>query len=114
MAPADVLERAPGSHCGEEPRRDLRIGRIESYHHLFKQSKARAVGSVELSLVGAEPANQRAHPIWIGEREAVVVHEPAHPLERLALGDLRLQREPFVEDERLRRVTPANRLERMR
>src|ERR1700722_20817551 len=26
MAPADLFERAPGSHCGEEPGRDLRIG----------------------------------------------------------------------------------------
>ena len=75
--------------------------------------KASAVGAVELSLVGREPADQRAHAVRIGEREAVVVHERPHPLERLALGDLRLQREPFVEDKRLRRIASAKRLERM-
>ena len=42
-----------------------------------------------------------------------MIHQPTHALKRLALRDLRLQREPFVEDERLHRIAPAERLERM-
>src|ERR1700722_11573509 len=51
MAPSDFLERAPGSHCGQKPRRDLRIGRVEKHDDLLEQRKARAIQAVELSLV---------------------------------------------------------------
>ena len=112
MPAADVLERTPGSHCSQEPRRDLRIRRVERRDHVFKQREARAIGAVELSLVGREGADQRTHPIGIGEREGVVVHEAPHALQRLALGYLRLERKPFVEDKRLGGVAPAKRVER--
>ena len=42
-----------------------------------------------------------------------MIHQRAHAVERLALGNLRLKREPFVENERLHRVAPAERVERM-
>ena len=74
---------------------------------------ARAVGAVELRRVGAEPADQRPHPVGIGERERMVRHQAAHALQRPAFGDLRLQGEPFVENERFGGEAAREGLERV-
>src|SRR5579863_3514126 len=67
VTPADRLERAPRSHCGEQARGDLRIRWIEGRDRFFKEREPLAVGPVELSLVGGKAADQRAHAVRIGE-----------------------------------------------
>ena len=60
------LERPPRAHRGQQPRGDLRVGRVEVEHDLFEELIARAVGAVELRLIGGEPADQRPHAIGVG------------------------------------------------
>ena len=66
-APARARAR---SERGDQPRRDLRVLRVEREHRVGEEVVAGAVGAVELGLVRLrEGADQRAHAVGIGERE---------------------------------------------
>ena len=98
-----IAVRSRAAICG--------LRRVERDDHLLEKRETRAVGAVELRVVGGESADQRPHAIRVGHRESAMAHQRPHAVERLALGDLRLQREPLVEDQRLHRVAAAERVE---
>src|SRR5262249_38632120 len=63
---ADGLEHAPALHRREQPRRELRILRVEHQHGVRDELVAGAVGAVELFLVRhRKSADQRAHAVGI-------------------------------------------------
>ncbi len=96
------LEHAPALERGEQPRRHLRVLRIERQHGVDDEIVARAVGAVELLLVRQrEGVHQRAHAVGIGEREGRVRGQRLDAIERRRLRNGGLQREPFVDDQRV-------------
>ena len=107
------LQRAPRAQRGEQARGDLRVRRIERQHDFGEQFITRAVDPIELRLVGAEAADQGAHAIGIAQRESMMAHQAAHTRQGLFLGNMRLQDEPFVEDQRIGGMGAGEGLERM-
>ena len=101
---------APGAERRQQPRGDLRIDLVELQRRVGDETIARAVGGVEAGRIAVgEGADQRVDAIGIGEAEGVTCGQALHPGERLRLGDRRLQREPFVDDQRLAGVASGRR-----
>ena len=76
---------------------------VEREHDVGEEVVAGAVGAVELGLVALrEGADQRAHAVrdWSSEKAGCAVSARTR-VERVGLGDRGLQREPFVDDQRI-------------
>ena len=74
---------------------------------------ARSVGTVELGLIVLrKAADQGAHAVRIGERERLMPGERLDAVERRGFGNRGLQRQPFVDDQRIARIAAVEIVER--
>ncbi len=83
-------------------RRHLRVDRIERADHLAHQPDSRAVCSVEAQMIGAEGADQRAHPVGILDvemRDASSARAPR--IDGVGQRRAGLQAHPFVQHQRI-------------
>src|SRR6202034_3162536 len=109
------FERTPRPERAHDAGRNLGIFLIEREHEVGDEVVAGTVDAIELGVVRLrERADERSHTVGIGQRERGMRRERAHALKRARIGNRRLQREPFVDDQRIAGVARVEIVQRLR
>ena len=109
------LHHAPILEGRGKSGRELGIPRVKCKHYVHDEIVAAAVGAVELLLVRQRKGmDQRAYAVGIGKREGPMLGQSLDTVECRRLRNNCLNREPFVDDQRIVGISTVKVFERGR